>query len=416
MSINTKDVNKFLRDLISTTIVFGVDDEDYVIKTGTTNSIREMITDSNGHSTPILLYKEEIKGQEAQEATILNPLAEGLGQTPGSLWFFKILMISLRSRIETIGITILKAIIQEKKNKTDDPEANYLPIQLSNIASRIVDGVDEKTLDEFSQLFLDKNSEFLSLYYQKVNLRHIVRSGLFESSAAGVVPSWKSKFPKIRKKSWEVFEQILLGVLGIKHKDELSKFDRKANDLSCVRLSSLLNVLLTIYQEINPLLGLTGDDEAVIDLSMLADHINKLPEYSSNARYMVTPQRTVPSSTVVVPGTVPSVPQAMSAYLPQPTEVRLVPGPELADGSQSQPIPVYNQGAMVPGAGISPYVNPWQPQVPVYGYNPQPPIPQQQYYPPNNQPPFYPPYNQIPFGSPNQGLNIIPGLPQGVWR
>ena len=406
--MKTRDVTQFLRDLVDTTMVYTTDDSGYVVSCKTGEKI--LLTD-DGRRSPIILYQEEIKDNEAH---VLNPLAEGLGQTHSSLWLFKTLKGSLLGRIESLCRVIISHTVAEKKKvgKEADKDQTHFPMELLNISAHIVDEVDDKTLDELTQIFSEREAnEFLSIYYQKKNLRHVVRSGLFDTEEDGnVVPSFKSKYPKIRKKTWGVFERLLLDVLGLKHKEELSKFDRKADGLSCVRLSSLLNVILALYQEINPLLGLINDKELTIDLSVLADHISKLPAYAGNAMFMVIPQKNAPPTQQMAPSApVPVIHPAYYGAQQPPAQIPVVgysgvPGPELAVGRQPIIPPVYD-GQQGTGGFLPPMNQPYQP------------IPQQPYGNPwqPQPPPFNPPYQ--PMQNPNMsGLNIIPNMPPGIWR
>ena len=431
--MKTRDVTKFLTDMVNIAM-FDVDEDGYVIQAGGSTDKRVLINDSglsNSNGTPILLYQEEIKDASAY---ILNPLAEGLGQTPSALWFYRALKASLLGRLHTLFLSIINSALQEKKDNKKSPDSNepHLPMELLNIAARIVDDIDDKTSAEVSQFFSNADAiELLSIYYQKTNLRHIVRSGLFEADPQSE-HSFHNKFPKLRKKTWIVLEKLLLGVLHIKTSEELGNFSRKADGITCVRLSSILNTLLVLYQEVNPLLGLIHDGRLAIDLSMFAEHISNLEQYADNARFMISPSRTIPAPVVsVVPGTVSSIPTATSPFVPGTTDVSLVPGAMYTDGRQDPPSQVYrsttteafnagmptNTGiplAFMPGMG------------PVSGYNPQWNPPSQNY----NQlqfgqqpqgyipPPWGTTFNQPLLNTPPSmnGISLVPGMPANIWR
>ena len=416
--MKTRDVTQFLRDLVDITLVYTTDEEGYVISSKTGDKI---LLSDDGRKSPIILYQEEIKDNEAH---VLNPLAEGLGQTRSSLWFFNVLKVSLLGRIESLCQVIVSHTAAEKKRtgKELDKDTDHFPMELLNIAGHIVEDVDEKTIDELRQVLSDKDgNEFLSIYYQKKNLRHVVRSGLFDSEEEGaVVPSFKSKYPKVRKKTWGVFERLLFDILNIKHKEELSKFDRKADTTSdgrlvpCVRFSSLLNVIFAIYQEINPLLGLINEKELSIDLSVLADHISKIAAYAGNAMFMVMPQKTAMAAPVVPMAPVPVMSQNFFSPSP-PGQIpgpgfSGVPGPELAVGRRAGSPPIYgappqqSSGFFQPaGAFPTPqpgFGSPWQP-----AFTPTPP--------------FNPPFQQAPaFGQQPVmgGFSNVPNMPPGIWR
>lgn len=424
------EVTKFLRDLVEMTMIHEVDDKGYVIDEKTKERITLI---EEGSRCPLILYQEEIKDQTA---ILLNPLAEGLGQTKSSLWLFKKLKVSLIGRIKVLWSEIITRAIADKKlvGKKEDKTKSSLPIDLLNIASHIIDNIDDTTLVELEQLFAGEDGQdVLTIDYQKRQLRHVVGSGIFITEETLGIKNLRVLHPKIRKKTWTVFERLLLDTLHISNKEEISKFNRTADGISCVRFSSLLNVILAIYQEINPLLALISND-VVVDLSMLVDHIKKLPLYAQKAQYMVTSPKSGNDSptTTVIPGTVPTVPQPNSFIPQQQNNVSYVPGPTFSDGRQAPPIPVYTASGGVPGA------IPTQPvyvplQQPVVGFIPpvqQGLFPQQQYAQQNSLfpqpqgymqqngffpqqqvvPPFNQPYNQIPVTT-NMGFGVVPNMP-----
>lgn len=404
--MKTKDVTRFLTDMVELAIRFEVDDEGYVVEKSTGEHV---LVGEGEQRSPIILYQEEIKDQSA---LILNPLAEGLGLPPSAQWFYITQRAALIGRLSTLCTHIMTAAVEAKKKKAPEAkedEGVHLPMELLKIAALIGDDVDEKMLVEFDKVVATK-FEFLNIYYQKKNLRSVLHCGLF-APEDGVSASLRAKLPEIRKKAWGVFDRLILAVFGAHDADELaSKYNRKATETSCVRLSSFLNVLLAVYQDLNPLLDLVSPDISV-DLSKLVFHINHLPEYAGLARYMAqVDRRATPAPTApMIPGAAPQVPQ--HAYTP-PAPVAWVPGPMTADGRQSAPVPVMPQMApgampyggvpMVPGPQHS--VVPQPQMAPVYGYQ----------QPPPQNIPFSGPYTQTNYlgNQPNMsGVNLIPGMP-----
>lgn len=456
--MKTALVTKFLKDMVELAIPFTVDDENYVIWSADRPE-RLLLSDDgklNSNGQPILLYQEEIKDHTAY---ILNPLAEGLGQTPSSSWFYRLLQASLSARIQGLCRNIIHSAIAAKK--TTDKEESHLPIEILNVAAKISDDVDDKTLGELELIFDSPEShEFLVLYYQKKNIRYVVRSAIFEHEG-DVVPgiaSFRSKFntdggvPKIRKKSWGVFEKLLLGILHIKTDEELHKFGRKStgyqDGVTCVRLSSMLNTLLAIFEEINPLLSHINNGELAIDLSMLTGHIDNLGGYAINARGMVQSRQTTPPpqnnlipGTANIPGAAPSAMYGNVGQQQQP----IIPGGDIAipgynvpansvilapNAAQqgNMPGPYYNppQQQQQPGPGFGQQPNcGYGQQQPQYGYGQQPQMGQ---WPQQGQPGYQPlPWENIPpppqqwgglMGNQQnmQGMNFVPGMPQGIYR
>lgn len=411
-SVKTKDVSDFIKDMIEQTMVYETDEAGYVIRKS--NGERITINDG-GVQVPLIIYQETVSDQNAQT---INPLAEGLGSTPSSLWFYDTLKTALLGRIFTLVISVIQTALDEKKAKAD--QELHIPMQLLNVSSLIIEDVDDRVLEEFMPLTEDKaTNEFITIYYQRKQLKSVLRCGLFDAENTGI-PAWKSKFPKVRKKTWVALEKTMLGILNIKDKDDIVKFSKKADEISCARLSSFLNVLMGVYQEINTLLDIINPDIAV-DLSKLAHHITNLSAYADNAKFMVQTNRggAIPMGTqpATIPGMVSNIPLPQQAY-PQPMlnqpGASLIPGPMYADGRPSQP--VLAQPAYQP-QGMFPQQPPMFPQQ-GYGYPAQPPMFPQQGYDPNTIP-FPGPYVTMPQQQPMlgaggfNGINLMPGAPAG---
>lgn len=412
----TSDVTKALRDLVGFTMLFDVDDAGYVIDKKTGERITLPI---DTRRSPIILYQEEIRDHEAQ---LLNPFAEGgLNQAPSAQWLHRALKAALLGRLKTIMEVVIKASLMEqgKGGKTDEP--NRLPMPILALASRVVDEVDQKTLGELDQIFSNKTAdEFLRTYYERRNLRCNVSSGLYDVEDESVdpknrIPTFKSRHPNMRKKTWGVFEKLLLGILGIDDKDKLAQFSRSADSTTCPRLSSVLNAILAIYKPINELLCHINDGEDALDLSVLATHIANIPAYADNARFMVQPHKASEASAAAA-GATPA-----SSFVPVTMpNMAMVEPPAYADGWQPPPTPVPMAPAYpLPGGyGAS---NPLIPQAPSWASYQAP----AQIYPPPTMPimtapvdpPFSGPYTTYNVGQPTMpGFSTVPGMPNGIYR
>lgn len=402
----TTEVTAFLKYFVDSTMIFTTDDEGYVINSQTEERIA--VQDKTVQKQ-LLLYQEEIPNADI---CILNPLAEGHGDTPGSIWFIDVLKSAMLGKFLALIRSVSKTALEEKKSKKDTNKNSHIPMELLTVASKIIDDVDEKFLEEIETIAGDAEArEFLNIYYQKKQLRSVLRCALFDEEIENVA-SWKSRFPvnKVRKKTWSILERIVLALLNIKDKDELLKFNKRAPEISCARLSSLLSVLFAIYQEINPLLDIVTPDIA-LDLSKFANHLNRLTDYSDNAKFAIQ---------VTKSPTAPVAQQSIHAALGQ---APLYAAPTSGYGNAPQ-TPINN--GVLPDFAF----NADKPQN--YGYQPHPPqqytgygqppsVGYQQpapgyYQPPPQSIPFSPPYVNTPSylsnGAPNISL-YPPGMPGG---
>ena len=413
-SVKTSDVTKALRDLVNMSMLFSVDDENYVIvspqskahgPSGEQPSERATIS-IDGQPAPIILYQEQIRDQTAQ---LLNPFAEGVGQPPTSHWLFRVIKVGLLGRLKTIMEVAIKSALEEKSKAKKTDAVSDLPMVILAISSTIIDEVDDKTLDEIKTIFSNKYAdELLKTYYDKRTLRHNVSSGLYDPEVKDGPPTFKSRFPNVRKKTWVVVERLLLKILECSSKDKLDDYSRSADSTTCPRLSSFLSTILALYKPINNILCHINDGEESVDLSMLAYHIRTLPAYADNARFMVQPYRDAETKQATAAPAAPAAP----AYM-EPPGSNMMPAPTYADGWQPPPMPM----PMVPGGYPMPAQQPWYAQAPV----PQPTWNMWQ-QPQNIQqpmggivPPFDGPYRWVS-QQPQQPLGLVPGMPPGVYR
>jgi len=404
--VKTKDVTDFLSHMVDLMMTEEVDDAGYVVNKATRERV---LIGEEGQKRPILLYQEEIKDQNA---LILNPIAEGLGEPLSAQWFYQRQRVALFVRINTLCRRILQACVIEKQKKPDSEEQPPLALELMKIASLVIEDVDEKILDEFAQITAKLDNELFAIYYSKKHIHSVFRCGLFDLENAAI-PTFRAKFPKIRKKTWTVMDRLILAIFGINDGQDFSKFTRKPTVVACVRLSSFLNVILGIYQEVNPLLDLINRNLS-IDLSKLVHHINNLSDYSDNAKFMVQPNRVpIPTPPQAIPGHRPHGIPASSGYIAADQNVTLIPGPRMANGQQLPPTQVINS-SLIPSSQIAD-VGMYNQLPPAQHYGQQF-FPQQQnpntFFPVHN-PPFNPPYYQdnryIPGNTQSTGL--MPGLP-----
>lgn len=421
-AIKTDDVTSFFKDLIATALIFDIDDDGYVIRK---NNGERVTTTGNGKTAELLVYQETIKDRDA---FVINPLAEGQGDVPSTKWMYEVLKKALLGRIFTIFMKVIQTAIEEKKTKKDTKKDSHIPMELLSLAALIVDDVDDRLLEEFMIITSEKEDhEFLNIYYQKRQLRSILRVGLFDVDEPNL-PAWRHKFgKKIRQKSWPVFEKIMLAILNIKDKDEITKFDKKASVLSCARFSSFLNILIAVYQEINSLLDIINPDTA-IDLSRMVYHLEHLSAYTDNAKFFIQPTGGTPTPPVqqaptqnltpnIQPNILSPVPLGGQMAFPQQQMmpgVSLIPGPQYADGRQGPPIAVASSpqptGYGQPAYGqpqMQPMMSGFPQQQMGYGYPQQ----GQMGYSPPNTIPFDGPYitmPQQPVGYPAMGLGAPP--------
>ncbi|CAK9253464.1 unnamed protein product [Sphagnum jensenii] len=410
--------------MIEITSYFSTNEEGYII-----NKRTQEVATFGENKKPILLYQENITDNEAY---ILNPLAEGLG--PMNLparEFYRLQEAALAGRLFSLFSAIIRLSIASKKYKAGDGKPPEMPFEFVELSGKIIDDVDDTTLKELSQLIFgdrgdDKprdGQELIKLYYQKNNIRYVMRTGLFDEPSPddthATLATYRSKHPKIRKKSWGVFEKLMLGVFGITHHSEFDKFYTKGNpDVSCIKLDSYIRLLIMIYIELNPYFAANDDD---IDLSKLHHHCRLLSHYADIARFMIHTENAPPASREQVPG-------GWNNAVPTTSVPGVVPGawrPQNPTPTSTVPV----GGINTYGAGVSygaPPPNPWVAQgQPVSAWGQPAPSQYGMFQPstPNfsntTTPPFDPPYSIVRPTQQYQSSPVTilpPNMPTGIWR
>ena len=212
MPIKTNDVTKCLRFFINCSFAFTADNDGYVTNTRDD----DYITIKDGDiDKKLILYQESINDNNA---LILNPFAEGLGDNASSNWFYRMNRLSVITKIISImNYVITKAVDENKKNKnTKTEEKEKLPLELIDTISVIINDVDETTIKEFAQI-TEEPTAFINLVYVPRQMRSNLRCALFEDD------DWKIKYPKIRKKTWSALENLFKKILHIESGDDLCR-------------------------------------------------------------------------------------------------------------------------------------------------------------------------------------------------
>lgn len=356
----TSDVTNFLKFAVGLSLSANdVDEDDYVV-----TRAGERIT-LGDPARPVILYKENIKDMETR---ILNPFAEGIGETASGRWFYKLMRITLTMRVLAVMRAAIERGIEEKaassgpkkaKKKGDEP-AKHMDPALLNIVSAIVDSVDEKMLDELSQL--EKNpDDLIYVRYIRPKLECILRVPLLQDE--GYRPP-----PSIRKGSIVTFKVILQKLLDVADPDDLSKYSTTADPEATPKIDAYWHCLFKVYFQINKALYAV-DEFLSINLGEFKEHLDAMAAYSYNAKSMVQPAQAGEARTVSVqtPSGVPSgganVP-AQNAGVPDPNRPGTIriPGPMRADGTSGPPTIIETSGT-----GTSYYGQPQQPTVPMLG-------------------------------------------------
>lgn len=446
--IKTSMVTDFLRFIIDTSMAFQVDDDGYVLdKQG------ERIT-LGDPARPLILYQERISDQDA---IILNPFSEGIQETEGGKFLYKMIRSSLAARIlHTMRVVIDRALAEQKhaalkpaQRKKQKEPLDRVPPVFTDVVAAVVNDVDEKMLAEIDALrkhngARDTVNGIVYLLYMKKLLTTSLDVPLISEGDEYSPPSG------VRQGSVPVFRKMLMAMFKVKSAQELADFKAKASENATPKIDSQARCLFNVYNRLNELFDAI-DSSFSIDLTAFQEHLANMPAYSQNARSVITvPAARTPTTSVPVQHHAPSAtspvtpaPQSTTpTYAPQPAPsmrpshvpmpaspgtIR-IPGPQRSDGLPTQDIeirgPSYGYNGMpmptsptpmMPGMMMDPSM--YQPgNAGWVHHNVGGPQPQQPMYP---QPRYVPPYPLHPGAPQMPGTYMYaggPGFPDGMRR
>lgn len=215
-------------------------------------------------------------GTKSAEALIVNPLAEGEANSERNSWFYLALNKGLAGDLTFLMSKLLRiGADQHKKTKSDEsktPDKKVIELLTSNVQQ-----MDEKLCKEFQQI--SKQQNFINIHYNKTQHKGEVKCLFF-------IEAQKKAFPNIRKSSWPIFEDILGKLLGIRN---LTDFDYKPTVQALPLFESTVNILLKIYQRIQPWMKIFDCGPTEAQLGELESHLKYLNEYYEVAKWCVAP-------------------------------------------------------------------------------------------------------------------------------
>jgi len=340
MSLKRTDVTKALKFFVGMSGVYSVDNDGYI-----KNTAGEVVKIGNKTDPKDLMVFNEVITNP--NAAILNPFAEGLGETDDQYWFYESFSMSF-----SIWVTQLIKFISEnavvasnKKSKAD------LPVELVSMVSPYAELVDKKTEDELEKIMKDVRS-FMNVVYKRKSKTAVFRCAVFEG------PSFREQFPGVRKKTWDFLELVLSHIFktpdptSTPYDKILDEYSYTTEVIGCPKIDAVMHIYYMLAVKLNPYYELmdkfcsdeTSVREYAIDLSTFSYHLNNLNEYYQLARHIIQPN-TVKQATPAQ--------QNMMSTVPAPMGVggmmySTVPVPNNSGFNLSPNVPVPSNMGMVP--------------------------------------------------------------------
>ncbi len=297
-SASTQDVTDALRFFIEMSGVYTTDDEGFVVKK--TGERISLPGPSGAAGKPVVLYQQPMPRGDFY---VINPFAEGLGQnTPPQVFFYKLQRQALIVRIRLAVLSpIMLAMIDKKIPVPEDSnfiEAKHTKTMLDMIGGKtvagksIIDEIDDKMFAEVDKFLSSpaQNDHIVDILYLKRQMTSSLKSDIIEDE------HHFNASMGIRKKSYQVAQAILMNLLGVKSKQDLARFTAGTMEKAPAKLSSWMTVLFSVYSKFNQVLEDSIDIEWVVDLGSFKMHLDNLPAYSGNAKWMIAPNAPEPTS------------------------------------------------------------------------------------------------------------------------
>ena len=331
MTFTDNDVSSFLKQLVEIGDIYSVDESpDKYIRYTSDNTL--VTTNVDGVAKPMALY-----GTKASDCIIINPFVEGEIDSARNKWFYSTRNITLSGHLAAIMTYLLKIGADSKKKKTEDKPVDLLAIEL---LAEDIHEIDEKMSSEFKKIS-NELTNFFNIYWNKSLSQCEVKCSLF------ITNQRKAYGSSIRVKTWDVLEKLMTRILGT---TDMGTFTRKPTTIGIPVFETFTNILVDIYDKINPCLKMIGQPE--VNIGTLRSHLKYIGQYAAKAKWCVSPQ---PSMTPTSPIPAPWMPP-VTGTMPyqQPGFMQPMGMPGMMPNYQAPFMP--NVQGMMPPQGIMPTI------------------------------------------------------------
>lgn len=270
--MTNKDIEKFIRFLVDSTLIYTVDEGGYVVSKTSKDRVKIKVDDESPKKD-LVVFSGVIENPD--DVIILNPLNENIGETEDQKFLYIALSFGVGARL----LSIIKWTMDLQNTK------DGLSPSLVKFLSKYNESIDNKTKDEIEKITKDM-LEFCNIFYNKKQKKTIFRTCVFEENS-------QKKFSGVRKKTWNFLENLFSEIFQLESDDKLSelkeKYSFKSIQITCPRLESFLMVYEKVISRINEYLELFENDDMLVDLDELGYHIRHLNEYYDKVKWIAQP-------------------------------------------------------------------------------------------------------------------------------
>ena len=346
LEVNEESMLRFIKLLIEMSGAYQVQDDRTVLTAVTKAPVAVEIAGKK--ELPLKIFKE---GDPNGGYVYLQPFKETSVSTTARSWFYRTCAASLAILLKNLIIKAVDLAAHKTSTNTDQ-----LPI-----LSKILDNADEQMISEVEKLQL---ADLIQLYYNKKTKTAML-------NAYHMAPETREKYPKFRKKTWEVIETLMEIFLSEEDLEPEGIISYTASLLNIPETEAKLQVIVSTAMRMEPFTKLFLDrdlqaDELKDHLKLLAGY-NKLHIYLNADISMPAQQQQVPVQNpfgVANTGFIASQPTVKYKEVKPNAPPPVIPKTTLDDVPQLTPI-----GQISNGTGVM--SNPSQQFMPIQQQAPQ---------------------------------------------
>ena len=178
-------------------------------------------------------------------ALIWNPLVETTSSGSERLWGYNTISVILAKWVQHIQEDFLTRCV-EQKNNSGSIEPSLVPI-----LSKFIDRVDAKMLEEFEHIKKSSSiKEYFNIYFNRLKKKSTILVGFEDESN-----DYYKSFPKgkIRKKSWELFLEMIKVILGVDNDSTIKEvYTYSTSKVEHPQFETFIHVWLKAWKAIKP--------------------------------------------------------------------------------------------------------------------------------------------------------------------
>ena len=250
----------FVKLLLEYANVFEVD-ENRVVRRRNEDNDPVAIEVVGGKTLPMRVFKE---GDEREGYAYLHPFKESCTNTSARSWFYHTVTDNVLVLLKKI---MLKTMELAAGRSSDDPDQ-------MKILQKIMENTDKTTVSEMEKINI---KDLVTIAYNKKQKKACLY-------AFHLLPETQEKYPKIRKKTWQVIDTLISTFLDEDDFEDPEVLSFTATLLNIPETEAKLHVVISTLIRLEPYAKLFLDKDVHTD--KLMEHIKLLSGYNKLHLYL----------------------------------------------------------------------------------------------------------------------------------